>query len=252
MAAASQGCAALALPAIGTAAVSAGAGGVVKAGTEYTLGGAATRTFTLSLADLHAVTLDTLRRLEIDVVEEEASADRVTISGEAVGRRVELRLDRITPVLTQLRLVVRRDAFRKDRATATEIIAQTEHAVAALAASTGAALPGAAVSEGTVDVRRLLGVVIRDARGTEVGAIRDIRVNRHSGRVTAVVVAVAPSLGAREAYKILPWNTLRFGWERAPLVGVYGGTLRDPPGYRAGQTPSETASPPTRETSESP
>jgi hypothetical protein len=48
------GCTGLELPALGAAAISAGAGSAVKAGTEYTMTGTAYRTFSLSLENLAA------------------------------------------------------------------------------------------------------------------------------------------------------------------------------------------------------
>jgi hypothetical protein len=44
-------------------------------------------------------------------------------------------LERITPALTRVRLAVTQSFFRRDRSTASEIIAQTEHSPAVIAPS---------------------------------------------------------------------------------------------------------------------
>ena len=68
------GCAAVAIApaAVGAAAVSGGAGGLVKAGTEYTLAGAAYRTFSASVKDVYEAVHETFHRLEITLSEESA------------------------------------------------------------------------------------------------------------------------------------------------------------------------------------
>lgn len=126
---ATSGCAALVLPVVGAAAVSAGAGGAVKAGTEYTMGGTAYRTFTVPVDQVHDVALVTLKRLGIKVHEEERhERGAATIRGRAYDRGVELTLEPVTPSMTQIQLAVRR-GLGKDRATASEIIAQMERAL---------------------------------------------------------------------------------------------------------------------------
>ena len=134
-AAALPGCAALALPALGAAAVSAGAGSVVKASTEYTLTGVAYRTFSASLDDVRAATLESLRRLQVDVQKDAATEDGRELEARAGSREVEVSLERITPMLTRMCLAVKQSFFRHDRSTASEIIAQTEHALAGIAPS---------------------------------------------------------------------------------------------------------------------
>jgi hypothetical protein len=140
-AAALPGCAALALPALGAAAVSAGAGSVVKASTEYTLTGVAYRTFSASLDDVHAAMLETFQRLQVDVQTDETTEDGGRLEAAAGRRTIDVRLERITPALTRVRLAVKQSFFRRDRATASEIIAQTEHSLATIAPSAFPASP---------------------------------------------------------------------------------------------------------------
>lgn len=123
------GCAALALPALGAAAVEAGAGSAVKSGTEYTSRGTAYRTFSVPFDKVHDAVLTTLQQLEVKITEEERDRDgSATLRGEAYGRRVVLGIEPVTPRMARLRLTVSK-GFGKDRATASEIITQTERAL---------------------------------------------------------------------------------------------------------------------------
>ena len=123
------GCAAIPLGAMGAAAMSSGAGSAVKAGTEYTLGGTVRRTMAVPLDRVHDTALATLKRLGVDVNEEELHDDgRVTLRGRATERRVTVTLERVTPVMTRFGVAVRA-GISKDQATTTEIMAQLEQAL---------------------------------------------------------------------------------------------------------------------------
>ncbi len=114
-----SGCAAVAIPpaAVGAAAVSGSAGGLVRAGTEYTMAGAAYRTFSSPVKDVY---------LEITPTNESFDGADVTIHGTAIDRKFTVKLDPITPALTRMKLVVSQHGIGKDRATAGEIISQVE------------------------------------------------------------------------------------------------------------------------------
>ena len=123
---AASGC--VALPAIGAAAASGGASSVVKAGTDYTLGGATARTFSAPLNEVHDVTLGTLQRLGVKVTEEEKTPDGVAVlRGEAIDRTVRVTLEPVTSAMTRVTVGVRAGMGR-DRATAAELLVQTERA----------------------------------------------------------------------------------------------------------------------------
>lgn len=109
--------------------MSSGAGTAVKAGTEATFGGTLRRTMAVPLDRVHDTALATLKRLGVEVNEEELDGDgRVTVRGTATERRVTLTLERITPVMTRFGVAVRA-GLAKDQATTTEIMAQLEHAL---------------------------------------------------------------------------------------------------------------------------
>jgi hypothetical protein len=120
------GCTGVELPALGAAALSAGVGNAVRAGTEYTLGGTAYRTFTLSLEDLAAVVRRTLDRMELPVTEAAAHGERLELTAEGINRTLRLTFTPISPSLTRLGITVKQGLVRRDRATASEIVTQVE------------------------------------------------------------------------------------------------------------------------------
>jgi|SRR5262245_1230052 len=123
-----SGCAAIAIPpaAVGAAAVSGGAGGLVKAGTEYTMAGTAYRTFSSPVKDVYEAVHETFERLQITPTHESFESGEVTIHAAAIDRKLTIKLDPITPALTRMKLNVRQHGIGKDRATASEIIGQVE------------------------------------------------------------------------------------------------------------------------------
>ena len=128
----SSGCAAIGLTgvALGAGLFNAGASAAVRAGTEMTRGGVLFRTFTLSQDELRTAVGDTLAAMEIAVLRDELqeSGDRVIVA-QAKDRDIEVKLQPVTRTVTRLRLVVSEGPFRRDRATAAEIVEQTERVV---------------------------------------------------------------------------------------------------------------------------
>jgi hypothetical protein len=115
------------MPEAVTSAVGAGTGSVVKAGTEHRSNGLVVRTFDTPLAEVHVSVLDTLRRLKLEVQRNEVMATGGRVVAVAGRRTVELKLESITPELTSMELVVKGPRFlARDRATATQILAQIE------------------------------------------------------------------------------------------------------------------------------
>lgn len=112
-----QGCAAVALTAGSLAA------GV---GVNYTLSGIAYKTVVAPLKNTRLATLKTLNRMEINVQKDEATTAGWQIVATATDRTIDIQLERLTPTTTRMRVTVDKgDIFFKDRATATEIIAQS-------------------------------------------------------------------------------------------------------------------------------
>ena len=123
------GCAALPLTAVGAGAFSAGAGAAVDAGREYTRGGVVYRTFTMTLPELRLALSDALAAMELAVERDDVVGLDRRIVARARAREIDIRLQPVTRTVTRLRLVVSEGRFRNDRATATEIVEQTERAV---------------------------------------------------------------------------------------------------------------------------
>ena len=107
------GCAALPL-AVLSGGMQAGGGALVKTGTEYTASGAVYRTFAIPLADVHAAVLEAFHRTDIAVAQDEASPKGQRVVGEAQHRTVRVRLTPLTPALTQMELVVKRNLLASD------------------------------------------------------------------------------------------------------------------------------------------
>jgi hypothetical protein len=125
-----QGCAAIPIAALGATALEAGAGAVVKTGTEYTMSGAAHRTFTIPMPEVHVATLAAFERAGITVARDEPSKQGRRIVGRADHRTVNVRLMPLTPALTSMTLIVKRNMLVKDRATTSELLEQTEQILA--------------------------------------------------------------------------------------------------------------------------
>ena len=138
-----SGCAALALPAIGTSVMGNAAGGAAKAGVERTMSGAMYRTFSAPLADVRDAVRQSFRDREIQITEDDLLiGGGAKIKGEALHRHITVRLEPVTPALTRLKLVVRQGLVGRDRATASELIEQTVRALEEIRPD-GAAFPRA-------------------------------------------------------------------------------------------------------------
>ena len=138
-----SGCAALALPAIGTSVMGNAAGGAAKAGVERTMSGAMYRTFSAPLADVRDAVRQSFRDREIQISEDDLLiGGGAKIKGEALHRHITVRLEPVTPALTRLKLVVRHGLFGRDPATASELIEQTVRALEEIRPD-GAAFPRA-------------------------------------------------------------------------------------------------------------
>lgn len=117
----SAGCAAVGLTLLGV-----GAGVGAGTGVSYTLDSIAYKTFAASEEGLRAATLQTLNRMDMAVQENQPTEAGRRIVAVAGDRTVEIELDRITTMTSRMRVNVKQGWFFKDRATAGEIIVQTE------------------------------------------------------------------------------------------------------------------------------
>ena len=128
LAAALEGCVLFPLAAVGSAVMSATESAISK-GTEYTTAGTARRTFMYPIDDVHRAVVETFERAGLRLERDEVADQSRRLVGEAEHRTVKIELTPLTPTLTTMRLVVKRNILLKDKATATELVEQTERAL---------------------------------------------------------------------------------------------------------------------------
>jgi hypothetical protein len=111
---------------VGLALFGVGAGISGGTGVNYTLDSIAYKTFAASEPELRTATLRTLKRMAMDVTENEATESGRQITATAGDRTVDIELDRITAKTSRMRVNVKKGWILRDRSTAGEIIVQTE------------------------------------------------------------------------------------------------------------------------------
>jgi hypothetical protein len=120
-----QGCAA----GLGLTLIGVGAGVATGTSVAYTLDGIAYRTFTAPLPQVETATRTALDRMGIKI-EATAKMDQgKAIKALSNDRDIEIELEMVSNKTTRIRTVAKQGFFFKDRATATEIIIQTEKAL---------------------------------------------------------------------------------------------------------------------------
>lgn len=119
-----SGCAAIGLTLFGV-----GAGVTAGTAVSYTLDGIAYRTFTAPLSQTETATLTALNRMGIVVEAREKTEQGKRILAKGTDREIEIELEPLSLKSTRIRTVAKQGIFFKDRATATEIIIQTEKAL---------------------------------------------------------------------------------------------------------------------------
>lgn len=116
-----SGCAAVGLTLFGV-----GAGVATGTSVAYTLDGIAYRTFTAPLPQVESATRTALDRMGIKVDSSANTDQGRAIRATSYDREIEIELERVSPKTTRIRTVAKQGVFFKDRATAGEIIFQTE------------------------------------------------------------------------------------------------------------------------------
>ncbi|MEW5729890.1 MAG: hypothetical protein AB1918_18820 [Pseudomonadota bacterium] len=129
-----QGCAG----GLGMTLLGVGASTGATTGISHTINGIATKTFTVPSDDLRAATLAALGTMDMPVEADILVADETQeatvrqITAAASDRDIDIEIEEVTPRTSRLRVVASKNLLFKDSATATEIILQTERALAAL------------------------------------------------------------------------------------------------------------------------
>jgi uncharacterized protein DUF3568 len=103
-----------------------GAGVTTGTAVSYTMDGIAYRTFTAPLPEVERATLMALNDMGMEVDGAEQTDEGKAIKAKGADRQIEIELQAISSKTTRLRTVAKQGWFFKDRATATEIILQTE------------------------------------------------------------------------------------------------------------------------------
>lgn len=117
-----NGCAApLALTLLGV-----GAGVTTGTAVSYTMDGIAYRTFTAPLPQVERATLTALNDMGMAIEDTQKTDEGKAIKAKGIDRQIEIELQAISSKTTRIRTVAKDGVFFKDRATATEIILQTE------------------------------------------------------------------------------------------------------------------------------
>jgi hypothetical protein len=116
-----SGCAAVGMTLFGV-----GAGVATGTSVSYTLDGIAYRTFTAPISQVEGATRTALDRMGIKIEGTSKTEQGKAIKAVSNDRQIEIELEMVSPKTTRIRTVARQGLFFKDRATATEIIMQTE------------------------------------------------------------------------------------------------------------------------------
>jgi hypothetical protein len=120
-----SGCAALGL----TVPVVAVSGGT--AGVEYSISNNAYKTISYPIIKVEAALKAAFDKMKITETGTEKKAEGVVVSAIAGDHTIIVELERITPAVTKIEVDAKKDVVVKDKATATEIIVQTEKALEA-------------------------------------------------------------------------------------------------------------------------
>ena len=90
-------------------------------------------------------------------------------------------------------------------------------------------------------VTTLLGYAVCDHRGEEVGDIKDVMLDVHSGQVVYALLSFRAIVGLGEKVFPVPWNALTLDSEnRRFLLKVDKDRLEDAPGYHKNRSPNIT------------
>jgi hypothetical protein len=138
-----NGCAAIALTLFG-----AGAGVATGTSVGYTLDGFAYRTFTAPLSQVESATRTALNRMGIKIEATAKTEQGKAIAATGNDREIEVEFEIISSNATRMRTVAKQGIFFKDRATATEIILQTEKVLGTDVATAGTRDAAKGVGEG--------------------------------------------------------------------------------------------------------
>ncbi len=115
-----SGCSAIGLT-VPAAAVSGGAAGV-----NYSFTNNAYKTISYPVANVEAALDKALKKMDIKETKRKKEEGKVSISAVTSTLDIDIDLENVTPTVTKIEVSAKKGVFIKDKATATEIIVQTE------------------------------------------------------------------------------------------------------------------------------
>ena len=115
-----SGCACMGL-AVVPATVSGGAAGV-----DYTFTNNAYKTISSPVADVEAALYKALKKMDIKEMKRKAGEGKVSVTAVTTNLAIYIDLEKVTETATNIEVNAKKGVFFKDKATATEIIVQTE------------------------------------------------------------------------------------------------------------------------------
>ena len=114
---------------IGMTLFGVGAGVATGTSVSYTIDGYAYRTFSVPLSEVESAARTALNRMGIKVASSARTDLGRALMARTSDREIEIELEMVSSKTTRIRTVAKQGIFFKDRATATEIIIQTEKAL---------------------------------------------------------------------------------------------------------------------------
>jgi hypothetical protein len=116
-----QGCAG-----IGLTLLSVAAGTAAGTGTSHALDGITYKTFTVPLDGVERAATMTLKRMDLALEEKADTDEGRRLVAKSESRTIEIELERVSSRATRMRVVAKQNWLLRDRATAAEVIAQTD------------------------------------------------------------------------------------------------------------------------------
>ncbi len=95
-------------------------------GVNYTFTNNAYKTISSPVADVEAALNKALQKMDINETTRKAEEGKVTVTAVTANLDIYIDLAKVTPTVTHIEVAAKKGVFFKDRATATEIIVQTE------------------------------------------------------------------------------------------------------------------------------
>lgn len=98
---------------------------------NYTFSNIAYKTICYPFTDVDAALNKVLKKMDIKSTKRNAEDGKISVTAATSNLDIYIELEKVTPTVTSIKVNAKKGVFFKDKATATEIIVQTEKNVAA-------------------------------------------------------------------------------------------------------------------------